>query len=263
MESKKYSLREYVSYLFLMVLFTATTWLLGKNDHQLLKYWFPIVMIGLLALRIPDFMTKKYHHFLSEMCYYVNIIAIIILINGYDIRYVIPFLHGPLLSYAIFSGDAFVPNDLPRTTSFAIHALGTVISRRLYWSGDAKLWLDMNDLISGSFVYYFAVSFLIYLIWFVPYSCYVFWYKGESLTMLRYTLKLHVSEEVSKSTKLRYLFGHMFGTMFSIVLGVILMHNWLLDDIFVGAQILSGFVQGAYYYYSGGKKIKLFRSKQQ
>lgn len=253
----KYTLGEYVSYLFIMTLLVTTTWLLGLNDLKLLRYWFAFVMTSLLIIRIPDFRKKKYHHFLSEMCYFVNIFSIIISATNIDIRVVYPFLHGPLLVFAITSADAFIPHDISRTISFAVHTFGTVIFRKIYWNSDPSRMLNFYDLKSWSFKYYMQTSIALYLVWFIPYSIYLFSYNGNSLTMLRWTLKLKPDETITLKTKLKYLFGHMTSTTISLVLGIILMHFYWLDCFAVGMQILSGLVQGGYYYYSGGKKLRL------
>lgn len=252
----KYSFQEYISYILLIVLYTATVWLLGNNNHQYLKLWFAGVMTGLLLLRIPDFIKRKYYHFFLEMCYFVNLATIFMLLFDIDIKYIYPFLHGPLLVFAVVSGDAFIPHNLPRTTSFAIHTVGTVISRRLYWHTVDIANENVFDI--EVFQTCFSRSFLLYLCWFLPYSCYVFMYNGKSTTMLKNTLKLNRDRVVSNFTKVKYLFGHMFATIVALSLGTILMNSHLLDNIFVCFQIFSGIVQGAYYYYAGGKKLKWF-----
>jgi hypothetical protein len=243
--------------MFLMVLCIATSWLLGKNDHYTLKYWFAIIMGCLLLIRIPDFKKKKYHHFFAELCYYVNVLTMIILLTNIDIRYIFPFLHGPLLIYAVFSGDAFIPHSMPRSTSFALHTFGTVVSRRLLWTGDSSMLLNFDDLFAGTYWTYLQTSIIIYLGWFIPYTCYVFWYNGTSMTMLKYAQKLDIKDQVSTGAKVIYLVKHMILTIIAVSIGIILMHNWILDYIVVAIQIISGFVQGGYYYYSGGKKMKI------
>lgn len=252
-KSLDHSMSHFMAYLFLQFMVIATAWLLGTDNHDLLRIWFPIGMTALMLIRIPDFIKQKYHHFLGEMCYFVNYITMGMMMMGTDIRIVFPFLHGPLMLYAITSGDGFIPHDLSRTTSFAIHAFGTVVSRRLYWHGNETLLLSLSDLFPNSFVYYLKSSFLIYLVWFLPYSCYVFWYKGKSLTMLRYTMK---TEEVYITTKIRYLVWHLFNSMFSVSFGILCMHSFAIDSLMVSLQIFNGFLQGGYYYYSGGKRLK-------
>jgi hypothetical protein len=188
------------------------------------------------------------------MCYFVNILAMYFLLMDYDVKPIYPYLHGPLLLYAIVSGDAFIPHDLSKTTSFALHTFGTIITRRLYWNGSNALSLD--NLTPDSYTYYLKICMGIYFVWFLPYSCYVFWYKGKSLTMIKYTLKLKEDDYVSFITKIIYLLKHMIVTACSISLGIVLMHCNLLDNIMCGVQILSGIIQGSYYY-SNGKKLKI------
>lgn len=249
-----YTQLEYFSYMFSICGLVATGWLLGNNNHLLLKYWYSFIMGILLIMRIPDFKQKKYHHFFSEMCYFVNILAIYFLLMNLDLKPIYPYLHGPLLLYAIVSGDAFIPHDLSKTTSFALHSFGTIVTRRLYWNGSNTLSLDNLSL--DSYYYYLSICMVIYFLWFIPYSCYVFCYRGKSLTMIKYTLKLKEEDYVSLITKIIYLLIHMIVTSGAISVGIILMHSNTLDNIMCGVQLASGIVQGSYYY-SNGKKLKI------
>lgn len=252
-----YSQVEYFSYMFSIGALVITGWILGYNDNSLLKYWYAFIMSLLLVIRIPDFNKKKYHHFFSEMCYFVNLLAIYFLLMDYDVKPIYPYLHGPLLLYAIASGDAFIPHELSKTTSFALHSFGTIVTRKLYWNG-LKV-LSFNELSLDSYSYYLKICIGIYFIWFIPYSSYVFWYKGKSLTMIKYTLKLNEDDHVSVITKIIYLLKHMIVTIMAISIGIILMHCNFLDNIMCALQVCSGIIQGSYYYYSGGKKLKIIK----
>jgi hypothetical protein len=250
---QKYSQTEYFSYIFSICILVTTGWILGHDNDLLIKYWYTIIMSLLLVIRIPDFKKRKYHHFLSELCYFVNLSAIYFMLMELDIKSIYPYLHGPLLLYAIFSGDAFIPHDLSKTTSFALHSFGTIVTRHLYWKSDKILTL--NDLTTDTFIHYLKICIGIYLMWFLPYSCYVFCYKGKSLTMIKYTLKLKEEDSVKFIVKVSYLLKHMTMTIFSISIGILLMHWYQLDNFMCGMQILSGIIQGSYYYrYS--KKLK-------
>jgi len=248
-----YSQIEYFSYIFSICVLVSTGWIFGHNDNSLLKYWYAVIMSLLIILRIPDFKQRKYHHFFSELCYFVNILAIYFLLMNLDLKPIYPYLHGPLLMYAVFSGDAFIPHDLSKTTSFALHSFGTIVTRHLYWNGAEILSLD--NLTLDSYLHYLKICAGIYFLWFVPYSCYVFWYKGKSLTMIKYTLKLKEDDTVTFMIKVSYLFKHMILTMFAISVGVVLMHWHVLDNLMCGMQLCSGIIQGSYYY-ANGKKIK-------
>jgi hypothetical protein len=63
-----YTQAEYFSYMFSICALVATGWMLGHNNHQMLKYWYSFIMGLLLIIRIPDFKQKKYHHFFSNIC---------------------------------------------------------------------------------------------------------------------------------------------------------------------------------------------------
>ena len=73
------------------------------------------------------------------MCYYINIIAIIILTNNWNIHLIYPFLHGPFIFYSLFFKDKFMPTDLSKTTSFALHTFGTIVTNRVYWKSNFAL----------------------------------------------------------------------------------------------------------------------------
>jgi hypothetical protein len=250
---QKYSQAEYFSYIFSICVLVATGWILGHDDHLIIKYWYALIMSLLLIIRIPDFKRKKYHHFLSELCYFVNLSAIYFMIMDFDLKPIYPYLHGPLLLYAIMSGDAFIPHDLPKTTSFALHSFGTIVTRHLYHNQDSLLTL--NELTTGAFIHYLTICVGIYFIWFLPYSCYVFWYKGKSLTMIKYTLKLKEDDSVTFLTKVSYLLRHMILTTISISIGIFLMHTEQMDNFMCVMQLCSGIIQGSYYY-ANGKKLK-------
>jgi hypothetical protein len=110
--------RKFISYVFSMILFGTTIWLCAYNDHELLKWWYISIMSLLLIIRIPNFFKRKWHHFLYEMCYFVNIYTFFNFGTGGDIKQVFPFLHGPLMMYAIVFRDAFIPHNFQRSTSY-------------------------------------------------------------------------------------------------------------------------------------------------
>lgn len=258
-----YTMNQYFTYNMLIILIIATAWILGKNDHDTIKWWFVLIMPLLLIVRIPDFVKKQYHHFLVEMCYYVNVVSVGFILFGFDIRYVFSFLHGPLMMYSIFAGDAFVPHDLSKTTSFAVHTFGTVVSRRLYWTSGATNILSYDDLTYDSFTHYLLWGAIMYLCWILPYSFYLLSYKGTSLTMIRYTLKIKESESISTFRKLKYLFSHIVSTFCTLSLGIVLMHIWQLDYIMVFIQLLSGLIQGGWHYYSQGHRLNFYKMMTQ
>lgn len=243
---KQSTLKEYLSYNLLIGIIIATAWILGNNDHEIIKWWFAIAQTLLLVLRIPDFIKKGYKHFFAEMCYYVNILGIIATSLNYDIRYLFPFFHGPILLYCIVSGDAVILHNLSRSTSFAVHCFGTIVLRKLYWTGDSTKIFALQSLYDN-FVPMLVNSLLIYAGWFIPYAIYVFVYKGNSLTMAKHQLRIDSSP--SAYQKCTYLSRHLALTLIALVFGILLMHNMLLDNVMVGVQIVCGIVNGSIYYH--------------
>lgn len=243
----------YLSYLFIMFCSITTAWLLGNNDHVLIRYWYPIIMGLLIGTRIVNFYKRKYQLYLLEMCYVVNLVSIIIIPLEYDIRYIYPFLHGPLMTYSLVYGDSIVPHNLEKTTSYAIHSIGSIISRRLYWNGDPSLWLTINDLTFSSFLKHFSTSMIVYMIWALPYYFYLFSYNGNLMTMGKYVYRLNPEDQLTLYLKIKYAFLHISFASLTLMIGILSMHCWQFNYFTVGCQILSGFLHGGWYYYTGHK----------
>lgn len=238
--------KDTLTYTFSMALFGTTIWMCAHNDHEMLKWWYIIVMSLLLIIRVPNFFKRKWHHYLYEMCYFANIYAFFNIGTDRDIKKVFPLLHGPLMLYAITFKDAFIPHNLPRSTSYALHSLGTFISRRLYWYGNDTL--QLSDLTLGSFTGYAFSGLKFYLMWFIPYAVIVLTYNGYSMTLCREIFRLGKDEKIPLEIKLQYLFGHFTKIMISICIGVILMHCNFLDNIACSVQLLGGILYGAMWY---------------
>jgi hypothetical protein len=150
------------------------------------------------------------------------------------------------MMYAIVFRDAFIPHNLQRSTSYALHSLGTIVSRRLYWHGNSPL--DFSDLTMTSFTNYFIFSAQFYMIWFIPYSTMVFLYSGYSMTLCREIYKLGDKEEIPIYIKTKYLFHHLWQSLLSICLGIVLMHSNILDNMVCFIQVFGGILHGGLWY---------------
>lgn len=245
-------LQHYFTYVFLMSMLITTVWLMGKSNIYLIKCWFAILLSILLTCRIVEYIRSDQYHFLAELCYYINVITIIMVNTDIDIRYIYPFHHGPLLLFCILFRDAFIPHSLPRTISFAIHTFGTIITRKIYWSESSDLWL--NEITWESYIYFLTRSMAIYMIWFIPYAIYILTYSGKKITMITYRLRLS-NEKIDKNTRILYLLAHLVGILIALSMGIFLMHNWILNYIAIIIQLLSGLVNGGLYYYNTAKKL--------
>lgn len=246
--------KNYVIYLFLMFEMLGTAWLCGSNNHTYLRYWYVFTMATLFITRIYSFYRKNYLLYLYELCYAVNIVSMFSVYLNIGIEYVYPFLHGPLIAYSLFFGDALILHDLDKTTSLAVHCFGAIITRRLYWHGDEKLTLEFSDLTLESFKQKMLISFLCYSIWAFLYSVFfLFPYNGQGLTMVRYVARLEKYEKIPNFTKIKYIFYHMIYSFCALIIGNLSMYIWQLDYLLITIQIISGIGHGGWYYYKEHK----------
>lgn len=229
-----------------IITYAITCWILGRNDHMLLRIWYAIVILVYIGLRIQNYVEMKRYHFFAEICYYINLITVYIVLTGIDIRTIYPFIHGCMLLFGIVSADMIILHDIPRTTSFIIHGFTAVITRRLYWHGDEALLLDWSDLTFESFLTRWIVCISYYIIWFIPYSIYLLRYNGKSINMFSYRMR---NKPKTILNKLNYLITrHLFGSACALAIGIILMHSWHLNTLIVVVNVLVGLISGSRFY---------------
>lgn len=239
--TKTYSFTIKYSVTLITILFGTTCWLFGNGNINILRLWYCIIMPLLFLLRIPDYIKRKYYHFFYELCYYINILSIIILLLNYDLKIIYPFLHGPLMSYSLLK-DKFSIINLNHATSFALHSFGTIITHKIYWN--SQNILNISDLTTKTYFTYLKTCSLIYLTWLIPYCIYIFNYKGITLTSIKYYAKLKENEKPSFINKIYYLSFHIFLFFLSISFGIILMHSYELDTLFCILQMVVSLING-------------------
>lgn len=254
--------KNYVIYLFLMCEIIGTAWICGSNDHKLLRNWYMFTMLTLFGTRLYSFYRKNYILYLLEMCYMINLASMFSIFFNVGVEYLYPFLHGPLIAYSLFYGDALIVHDLDKTTSLAIHSFGAIITRRLYWQGDQNVLLTLNDLTIESFYKKMVISMAIYFLWAIPYCAfYLFPFDGEGYSMVRYVARLKKDEPVSFTAKCKYIFWHMIYVSAALVVGNLSMFCWQLDYLLVITQVMSGIIHGGWHYYKD-HKFKFDEAKQ-
>lgn len=247
-----YDFLDKYSFSFITCLFGVTCWLFGLSNSNLLVYWYSSIMPLLLLIRIPDFIRNKTYHYFYEMCYYVNIVTILVLLNKWNIYLIYPFLHGPFICYSLTFKDKFITTDIPKTTSFALHTFGTIVSKRVYWNSNFAL--DIQKLNINSYFAYIKPVMLLYFTWLIPYSIYLFFYKGNKMTSIKYYAKLKDDEHPKNITKFNYLLIHLLLVFLTTSLGILLMHHETLDNFMCSMQILSGIYNGNLIYVNNTKK---------
>jgi hypothetical protein len=203
-------------------------------------------MCLLLGLRISEFIEIKYHHFLIEMCYYINFITMVVVLMGWDVKIIYSFTHGPLLFYCILFGDAPIPDNLTRTLTFAIHCYSALVTRKIYWTETN----DLDQILTwDNFYSEFVLSLKIYMCWFILYSLYLIKYNGKSDNMIRYIFKIDKQTIPRIQTKLLYLLTHFCAIVTTCSFGILFRYNYWVNNFVVGLMILSSLVQISRFYY--------------
>ena len=236
---------------FVVSLMCITSWIFGNGDINYIKIWYFISMCLLLGLRISEFVEIKYHHFLVEMCYYINVLTMFIVLLDYDVTIIYPFTHGPLLFYCILFGDAPIPDRLTRTLTFVIHCYSALVTRKIYWT---KNYGIEHHLTWNKFISEFMTAFSIYMIWFTIYTIYLIKYNGKSDTMIKYIFKIDKNIIPSMSTKIIYLLTHFICIMLTCSFGIMFRYNYFINNFVVGLMLLSSAYQTGKYYYKLSNK---------
>lgn len=241
-----------IMYILIFLLTMVSVWILATDNHMIIRWWYSILLSFLFVTRIYSFYRKEYLLYLLELCYVVNFVSIFTVPFNIGMEYLYPFMHGPLACYALVFGDALLPHDWDRTTSYAIHVLGAIFTRRLYWNGDPNQIYSIEDLNVNKFIHHMLVSFVIYLCWAIPYSVfYLFPFNGNGYTMARYVNKLKNTDELSFYLKIRYIRDHMFFVNLGIIIGILSMYCWQFNYFVIFCEIMSGILNGGWLYYTG------------
>jgi len=245
-KSNKKMFQNYVSIPLVITLLCITSWIFGFGNLTLIRYWYVISLGCLIGIRAVEFVEIKYYHFLTEMCYYINVISIIVVLFDLDIKLIYPFTHGPLLLYCIIFGDAPIPDRLTRVLTFVIHSYSALVSRKIYWSKNYYL-LEINNL--DTFINEIKQSITIYLIWFIVYSVYLLKYNGRSNTMIKYMFKIDKNTQPSLQLKLLWLATHFVTIIITCSFGIITKYNYWLNNFVIIIMLLSGIYHIGKFYY--------------
>jgi hypothetical protein len=254
LKSNKKIFQNYFSVPFVITLLCITSWVFGYGDLTLIRYWYTISLGCLIGIRAVEFVEIKYYHFLTEMCYYINVISIIVVLFDLDIKLIYPFTHGPLLLYCIIFGDAPIPDRLTRVLTFVIHSYSALVSRKIYWTKNYYL-LEINNLISfETFINEIKQSIAIYLVWFIVYSIYLLKYSGKSNTMIKYMFNIDKNTQPSIKLKLLWLATHFVTIILTCSFGIITKYNYWSNNFVIIIMLLSGIYHTGKFYYKQFEK---------
>lgn len=252
------SLKEYFSQLYLIFCVVSMTWFLADNDHFLIKCWYTFEITSLMLFRSISFVRKNLQCFLLEMCYFMTALSLYIILTDQDIKIIYPFIHGPLALYTLVYGDALNFSDLAKSTTFALHSGGGIVTRRLYWNGNQSLILSLSDLTYESFKNRFVNCLKLYFMWAIPYYIWLFFTNWKLINMAKYTFGIAPENDVHFLLKIKYCALHFFAISLALCIGILSMHVKYLNYFIVTCQIVSGFAQGASYDFTG-HRINFFK----
>jgi len=250
-KSNKKVFQNYISIPLVITLLCITSWIFGYGNLVIIRYWYVFSLGCLIGIRAVEFIEIKYYHFLTEMCYYINIISIIVVLFDFDIKLIYPFTHGPLLLYCVVFGDAPIPDNLTRVLTFVIHSYSAIVSRKIYWSKNYYL-PETNNL--ETFTNEIKQSIVIYLIWFIIYSIYLLRYNGKSCTMIKYMFKIDLNTQPSLKLKLMWLSIHFLTIILTCSFGIISKYNYWFNNFIIIIMLLSGIYNTGLFYYKQYKK---------
>lgn len=254
------SLKEYFSQLYLIFCVVSMTWVLANDDHNLIIYWYTFVITSLMVFRTVSFFRKGWQCFLIEMCYAMTALLLFIIWFDYDIKIIYPFIHGPLAFYTLGFGDAAIFSSLAKSTTFALHSGGGIVTRRLYWNGNPTMIVTLANLTLNSFRERLIDCLKLYFLWALPYYIWLFCTDWKLTNMAKDTFGIKPEDDVPFMKKVKYCAIHFACIGVTLCIGILSMHIKYLNYFIVGCQIASGFVQGASYDFTGHRInfVKLF-----
>jgi len=138
---------------------------------QWLWAWFVPHCIGLLAIRTWSYVPKKWHFFMLDFCYYVNMTCILscLFLPTNSLLWKVNFMHatGPLAVAIVLWRNSLVFHDLDKMSSVGIHALPVLLVFATRWTQDTSFNIcdaSVNECpsLTSSEVY---LSFFGYFVW--------------------------------------------------------------------------------------------------
>lgn len=251
--SNKKIFQNYISIPFVITLLCVTSWVFGTGDIQLIRYWYVFSLTCLLGIRAMEFVEIKYYHFLTEMCYFINLVSMWVILFDFDIKLIYPFTHGPLLLYCIAFGDAPIPDRLTRVLTFTIHSYSALVSRKIFWTNNYAN-PPINNL--NTFGEELVGAIKIYLVWFIIYSIYLIGYNGKSDTMIKYMFKIDKNTQPSLGLKLLWLGSHFIAIVITCSFGIITKYNYWFNIFVIGLMLSSSLYHLGKFYYNQLNKNK-------
>jgi hypothetical protein len=259
--SKVTKAKQFFTLVYTISTLILTIFFLGSSNIFALRVLYPFTCGLTLLFRIEEFYRKGFILFFVELCYFLFVWTAVAVACGFDVRYVYPFLQGPLIWFSLINGESYSFHNLNRVTSFIIHNFGAFVTCCIYLNYDDDKIFHIRD-IRTNFYPYFKICMIIFACWYFCFSVFLFGYNGTEITLLRHKFKVPKDEQTPLKLKLQYFFGYPILMVLGLCFGIVSMHVKEITYAMFVLSISFAIIQtGWYYYVDGDTKNKLTLEK--
>jgi hypothetical protein len=201
------------------------------------------------------FIVKKCPLFFLELCYFVWVWSVVVIAMGANVRYIYPFIHGPLILFTLIDGEAYVFDSMNKVTSVMLHNFSSVVVCTMYVNSNDFAGMEK---LSDNFLYYFTYSIAIFGTWYIPYSIHLFCYHGTGKTLLRHKFVSDKTKPTPLKLKIIYCICYLVAMIGAICFGIVSMHCIILTYTMISASLISIIFHTSWYYCTDGDRSKKF-----
>jgi len=247
-----------LSHTLYSIIIVLTAYILGAVPEQF--YWIhAIKTIIYLFTRFISFKKRKFHYYMCDFCYLVNLFAVYVSFmypnNITFQKMIFATANGPLALAVIVFRNKVVLHSMDQNTSTFIHISAMLLSYTYRWYS-----LDHNLYDNESWFSIAAAGIAFYIVWAIGYGIFMFKVLRDrivekgNVTMYDWAientglsnLKNITSNE--KAQQFMYMCLHGFLTCLSVVLSPIFWYYQWLHFGYILCIITMAFWNGSYYY---------------
>jgi len=157
-----------------VIVLCITEFILIKSP-QLMHYWYTALFFPLLAARYYFYHKVKYHYFLLDFCYYVQLFLLVYVhfmdVNPAFFQVLFSACNGPLAVGIVMWRNSLVFHDLDKLTSVFIHMFPPLVTFSMRWfpvNGDlSRVCMDKDCKMSSYYAFFLTMAF--YSVWQIIY----------------------------------------------------------------------------------------------
>jgi len=247
-----------------------TVFLLGYNPYYAKLFHLAKLCI-FLPYRLYSFKQKNQHYYMTEFCYYVNLLIIIYLTcdlfteipSDYLFLAVYGLAAGPLALAVFVNNDRLYFHSPSHLISVMIHLSPAMLAWRLRWADD---YIELHPPVTGfyglldSIAGFHRIILPIYSVWFIGYYIFMFINHDKIIeedidTMLKYiqsrsghNAKKFFSEEYSYVNQIVYMIIHHISSLIGITISAILFNSYRLNTVILFMVITAAIWNSSFKY---------------